>query len=60
MIRHTVIQNIKPIIRQPLSIPRTLSNTAIRKAEGDTGAPRSGGAAQRYLYPYTQGPSAAP
>ncbi|CAF9913222.1 MAG: hypothetical protein HETSPECPRED_001363 [Heterodermia speciosa] len=46
MIRQTLVQAIKPALRAPLLTCRTLSTSSTRLAEGDTGAPKSGGSAQ--------------
>ncbi len=51
MIRQTLIQTIKPTIRTPISIYRTITSTALRMAEGDVGSVRSGGAAQGSVPP---------
>ncbi|KAL6714080.1 ATPase inhibitor [Lecanora helva] len=37
---------LRPAVRTTMQAPRTLSTTTARAAEGDAGAPKSGGAAQ--------------
>ena len=52
MYRQTLTRTLRPIFRNsPITMqaPRTLSTTTARAAEGDAGAPKSGGAAQRYF-----------
>ncbi|MCJ1272839.1 hypothetical protein MMC21_000628 [Puttea exsequens] len=47
MIRQSIVQSIRPTLRSTLpSVRRAISITPARAAEGDTGAPKSGGAAQ--------------
>ncbi|KAK0508875.1 hypothetical protein JMJ35_008246 [Cladonia borealis] len=47
MLRQSLIQNLKPGLRSALyPATRAISTTAVRMGEGDTGATRSGGAAQ--------------
>ncbi|KAI4244598.1 MAG: hypothetical protein LQ352_006763 [Teloschistes flavicans] len=46
MIRQSAIQNIKPAFRSSITRYRTISTTATRMAEGDTGGVRAGGQAQ--------------
>lgn len=50
MIRQTIIRSTKSALRTTMQAPRTLSTTAARAAEGDAGAPRSGGSAQGYAH----------
>ena len=50
MIRQSIVQSIRPTLRSTLpSVRRAISITPARAAEGDTGAPKSGGAAQGYI-----------
>ncbi|KAG7007029.1 nucleoporin NSP1 [Physcia stellaris] len=46
MNRQIIIQGVKPALRTPLPAYRALSTSAARFAEGDTGAPKSGGSSQ--------------
>lgn len=48
MIRQSIVQTLKTTTFT-VPVRRTISTTAIRMAEGDAGAPRSGGAAQGYV-----------
>ena len=50
MLRQSLIQTLKPGLRSTLyPASRTITTTAVRMGEGDTGATRSGGAAQGYV-----------
>ncbi|KAL8725527.1 MAG: hypothetical protein Q9181_006389 [Wetmoreana brouardii] len=51
MVRQAVIRSIKPHLRSPVSAYRTISTTALRMAEGDTGGVRAGGQAQGSVAP---------
>ncbi|MCJ1453828.1 hypothetical protein MMC28_004177 [Mycoblastus sanguinarius] len=47
MYRQSLVQSLKPGLRSTIfPTSRTITSTAIRMAEGDTGAPKTGGAAQ--------------
>ncbi|KAL8799419.1 MAG: hypothetical protein Q9182_005904 [Xanthomendoza sp. 2 TL-2023] len=46
MIRQSFLKTVKPTARYLNLTHRNIASTAARMAEGDTGAPKSGGAAQ--------------
>ncbi|KAL8637806.1 MAG: hypothetical protein Q9228_004968 [Teloschistes exilis] len=46
MIRQSAIRSIRPVFRSSVTRYRTISTTATRMAEGDTGGVRAGGQAQ--------------
>ena len=50
MLRQSFIQNLKPgLCRSFYPAIRSISTTAVKMGEGDTGATRSGGSAQGYV-----------
>ena len=50
MLRQSLIQTLKPGLRSTLyPASRTITTTAVRMGEGDTGGTRSGGSAQGYV-----------
>lgn len=49
LLRQSLTRTLNPAIRIAMQAPRTLSTSAIRSAEGDTGATKSGGSAQGYM-----------